>query len=147
MRKLYQTKVISQTVMENAPKIDCPEVIEAYWQNTIVKDPIFDPEKEFLVVFNLNTRYNLKNWNIVSMGSVNESLAHPREIFRNAVASAAYAIVIVHNHPSGDSSPSEADHRMTRRIHQAGEILCIKVLDSIIIGNRNRYSFKEAGIL
>jgi len=88
----------------------------------------------------------------ISLGSLNESIAHPREIFRPALIYSAYAVIVVHNHPSGDPAPSEADHRLTRRISEAAQLLQIKLLDHVIIGapagSRLPYfSFKEAGIL
>jgi RadC-like JAB domain len=81
---------------------------------------------------------------------VNESIAHPREIFKPAIVHPAYSFVMVHNHPSGDPSPSDADLRLTRRINEASRILQINLLDHVIIGapapKRNSYcSFKEAG--
>jgi DNA repair protein RadC len=88
----------------------------------------------------------------VSLGSVNESIAHPRDIFRPALISSAYAMIVVHNHPSGDPSPSQSDHSLTRRLGEGAELLQIKLLDHIIIGapaeGRTPYfSFKEAGVL
>jgi DNA repair protein RadC len=83
---------------------------------------------------------------------VNESIAHPREIFRPAVIASAYAVIVVHNHPSGDPSPSQADHSLTRRLAEAAELMQIKLLDHIIIGSQSNhshgyFSFKEAGVL
>ena len=88
----------------------------------------------------------------VSQGSVNESLAHPREVFKPAIVLSAYSFIMVHNHPSGDPSPSEADLRLTRRINEGSRILQINLLDHVIIDapapKRNSYfSFKEAGII
>jgi DNA repair protein RadC len=108
--------------------------------------------KESLRVVLLNTRYHLLRVEEVSLGSVNESIAHPREIFRWALIYSAHAIIVVHNHPSGDPSPSQADHSLTRRLREAAELLQIKLLDHIIIGapakDRQPYfSFKEAGVL
>ena len=65
---------------------------------------------------------------------MNESIAHPRDIFRPAITSSAYAVIVVHNHPSGDPSPSQSDHSLTRRLAEAAELLQIKLLDHIIIG-------------
>jgi DNA repair protein RadC len=83
---------------------------------------------------------------------VNESIAHPRDVFRPAVVSSAYAMIVVHNHPSGDPSPSQTDHSLTRRLAEAAELLQIKLLDHIIIGapseqSAGYFSFKEAGVL
>ena len=108
--------------------------------------------KESLRVVLLDTRYRLMRVEQVSQGSVNESIAHPRDIFHPAVAASAYAVIVVHNHPSGDASPSQTDHSLTRRLAEAAELLQIKLLDHIIIGEPlegqpGYFSFKEAGIL
>ena len=108
--------------------------------------------KESLRTILLDTRYNLIRVEEISLGSVNESIAHPRDVFRPAVIHSAYAVIVAHNHPSGDPSPSQADHSLTRRLREAAELLQIKLLDHIIIGapNENRppyFSFKEMGAL
>ena len=88
----------------------------------------------------------------ISHGSLNESVAHPREIFRPAITYAAYALILVHNHPSGDPAPSDADLRLTRRLNEAAELLQIRFLDHVIIGSadngrRPYFSFREAGVI
>ena len=108
--------------------------------------------KESLRTILLDTRYNLIRVEDVSLGSVNESIAHPRDVFRPALIYSAYAVVVVHNHPSGDPSPSQADHGLTRRLREAAELLQIKLLDHVIIGAPTEgrlpyFSFKEAGVL
>jgi DNA repair protein RadC len=108
--------------------------------------------KESLRVILLDTRYHLMRVEEISLGSLNESIAHPREIFHPALIHCAYALIVVHNHPSGDPSPSEADNRLTRRLQEAAGLLQINLLDHIIIGAPNGssppyFSFKEAGIL
>lgn len=108
--------------------------------------------KESLRAVLLDTRYHLIKIADISLGSVNESVAHPREIFEPAIRHSAYAFILVHNHPSGDPSPSEADHRLTRRLGEAARLLQINMLDHVILGapseHRSPYfSFKEAGVL
>ena len=107
--------------------------------------------KESLRIILLDTRYHMLRIEEVSLGSVNESIAHPRDVFRPAIIFSAYAVIVVHNHPSGDPSPSQADHSLTRRLSEAAELLQIKLLDHIIIGapvqGRPPFSFKEAGVL
>jgi len=100
----------------------------------------------------LDTRYRLIRIEPISSGSVNESIAHPRDVFRPALIYPAYAVIVVHNHPSGDASPSQADHSLTRRLAEAAELLQIKLLDHIIIGapadgSAGYFSFREAGVL
>lgn len=108
--------------------------------------------KESLRILLLDTRYQLIRQEEISLGTMNESLAHPREIFRPALVYSAYAVIVAHNHPSGDPSPSEADHRLTRRLAEAAALLQITLLDHIIIGTPQAgragyFSFKEAGVL
>jgi DNA repair protein RadC len=128
-------------------KLDSPELVYDF-----LAPAMQQLHKESLRVILLDTRYHLLWTEEVSLGSVNESIAHPRDVFRPAVISSAYAVIVVHNHPSGDPSPSQSDHSLTRRLAEAAELLQIKLLDHIIIGapaeGRQAYfSFKEAGIL
>lgn len=128
-------------------KIDSPELVYA-----LLSAEMRVLHKESLRVILLDTRYHLLRIHEVSLGSINESIAHPREVFRPAIISSAHAVIVVHNHPSGDPSPSQADHSLTRRLAEAAELLQIKLLDHIIIGapaeGREPYfSFREAGVL
>jgi DNA repair protein RadC len=128
-------------------KIDSPELA-----NQLVGPEMRRLRKESLRVILLDTRYHLIRVEEISLGSINESIAHPRDVFRPAVISSAYAVIVVHNHPSGDASPSQTDHSLTRRLAEAAELLQIKLLDHIIIGapsegNPGYFSFKEAGVL
>ena len=107
---------------------------------------------ESLRVLLLDTRHGLLEEAEISRGSLNESIAHPREIFKPAIAKGAYAVAVVHNHPSGDPQPSEADRRLTRRLAEAGTLLQIPLVDHVIIGARIAerdpyFSFREAGLL
>ena len=83
----------------------------------------------------------------VSEGSLNQSIVHPREVFSQAVKESAAAIILVHNHPTGDPTPSQEDIAITRRLKEAGEIMGIRVLDHIIIGDGEYLSFVERGVL
>jgi DNA repair protein RadC len=128
-------------------KVDSPELV-----NQLVGSEMRMLRKEEMRVILLDTRYHLIRIETVSTGSVNESIAHPREIFRPAVIASAYAVIAAHNHPSGDPSPSQADHSLTRRLAEAAELMQIKLLDHIIIGAQSSdrpgyFSFKEAGVL
>lgn len=128
-------------------KIDSPELV-----NALVGGEMRMLRKEEMRVLLLDTRYHLIRTEDVSVGSINESIAHPRDVFRPAVIASAYAVIVVHNHPSGDPSPSQADHSLTRRLAEAAELMQIKLLDHIIIGAQSNsspgyFSFKEAGVL
>ena len=108
--------------------------------------------QEVLRVILLNTRLRHVSTVEISRGTINESLAHPREIFRPAVALSAYAVILAHNHPYGDPAPSDADTRLTRRVAEAAKIFQIHFLDHVIIGQRFHgnppyFSFKGAGLL
>jgi DNA repair protein RadC len=104
-------------------------------------------KKEHLLAFLLNARQQLIAKEIISIGTLTASLAHPREIFAPAIGKAAAGVILVHNHPSGDPSPSEEDVRLTKRIAQAGHIMGIDLLDHLIIAENGCYSFKQAGAL
>ena len=81
----------------------------------------------------------------VSVGTLTASLVHPREVFREAIRAAAAAVLLVHNHPSGDPSPSEEDRTVTERLVSAGELLGIRVVDHLIVAEGGHFSFREAG--
>jgi len=109
-------------------------------------------DRESLRVVLLDTRFRLIAISEVSRGTLNESLAHPREIFKPAISHSAYAFILVHNHPSGDPAPSEVDLRLTRRVAECARMLQIQFLDHLVVGSPGRdrpgyFSFKEAGIL
>lgn len=106
---------------------------------------IRDKKKEYLLAFFLNARHQLIAREVISIGTLTASLAHPREIFAPAIGKAAAGVILVHNHPSGDPSPSDEDIRLTQRIAQAGRILGIELLDHVILAERGSYSFKTAG--
>lgn len=101
---------------------------------------------EVFIVLLLDTKMRVIAYHEVGRGSVDRCFAHPRDVFRPAVLANTSAVVIAHNHPSGDSTPSAEDHALTTRLVSAGKILGIEVLDHIIVGNRI-FSFKEAGLL
>ncbi len=108
---------------------------------------------ESLRVICLNTKHKVLAVEEVTRGTLNESLFHPREAYRPALARQAHAVILVHNHPSGNPQPSEADLAVTRRMKQAGELLQIEMLDHVILGapceggGKNFFSFKSEGLL
>ncbi len=106
---------------------------------------IRDKKKEYLLAFFLNARHQLIAREVISIGTLTASLAHPREIFAPAIGQAAAGVLLVHNHPSGDPSPSDEDIRLTKRIAQAGQIMGIELLDHLILAQAGTYSFKTSG--
>ena len=104
-------------------------------------------DKECLKVIMLNRKNKVIGSENVSLGSLDSSVVHPREVFKNAIKKSSASIIICHNHPSGDPTPSVEDINVTKRIKECGKILGIELLDHIIIGNGKYISLKEKGIL
>jgi DNA repair protein RadC len=124
---------------------DTPDKAVEYWRLHIATNPYFNSECECLVILLLNTRRRVRGHQLVTIGTLDTLLVHPREVFRVAVISSAAAVVLIHNHPSGDPSPSEADIRVTRDLIRAGQLIKIDVLDHIIVGNPTYCSLRELG--
>ncbi|MBI4654903.1 MAG: DNA repair protein RadC [Nitrospirae bacterium] len=112
-----------------------------------IRASIKDKAKEHFKLILLNTRNKIIGISTVSVGTLNASLVHPREVFKDAIMHGAYSVVLAHNHPSGDSEPSEDDLMITKRLVEAGKILDIKVIDHIIITKNGYFSFKEKGLI
>ncbi|MDF2648058.1 MULTISPECIES: DNA repair protein RadC [unclassified Paenibacillus] len=104
-------------------------------------------QKEHFVCLFLNTKNHLLAQETLSMGSLNASIVHPREVFRAAIKRSSASIICVHNHPSGDPTPSPEDIQLTHRLMEAGTIIGIEVLDHVIIGDQRFISLKEQGFM
>lgn len=104
-------------------------------------------DREHFVVLHLDGKNRIAARETVSIGSLNQTIVHPREVFKTAVHNGSAAIICVHNHPTGDPMPSQEDIYITRRLCSAGELIGIKVLDHIIIGQDNYLSFVETGYM
>jgi DNA repair protein RadC len=100
-------------------------------------------DKEYLMILHLDSKNRVIKDEIISIGTLNNTLIHPREIFKSAIKESSNSIILVHNHPSGDPTPSEEDEEMTKRMFDAGDLLDIKILDHVIIGKDEFYSFRE----
>jgi DNA repair protein RadC len=130
-----------------APLLDTPErVFDTFGSE------FMGLRQESLRVLLLDAKLRLIRSEEIMRGSVSECMAHPREIFRHAIIQSAYAVVVLHNHPSGDPAPSAADIRITRSLREAAQLLQINLIDHIILGSPDGgrvpyYSFKEAGHL
>lgn len=153
-KKAFEFKLTRVSEAGPSKKIDSPELAYGFWNETIRKREWFQENKEHLVVLMLNTRHNIAGHNLVSIGSLNECLAHPREIFAPVLCGGAFAFILMHNHPSGDPSPSRADRELTRRIAEGAGLFQVKFLDHVIVGHpedgvfREPYfSFREMGLL
>lgn len=105
-------------------------------------------DREYFWALALNTKNQLIKTVEVSIGSLNASIVHPRELFKEAVHLSAASVVVVHNHPSGDPTPSGADTQLTRRLVRAGDVLGIEVLDHVVIGDNGAHaSMRELGLM
>ncbi|MDP2919063.1 MAG: DNA repair protein RadC [Dehalococcoidia bacterium] len=111
-----------------------------------VRNHLKEKKKEYFVTILLDTRGQVIKHCEVSVGSLDSSIVHPREVFKEAIAASAASVILVHNHPSGDPTPSEEDIGMNKKLTAAGELLGISVLDHLIIGNPEFLSFKAKGI-
>ena len=132
---------------ESMIQMDRPQKAEAYWRLHIASAPDFNADVECVAVLFLNTKLRIKGHYVVSKGVLNEALVQPREVFRLAIMAAAYGIVLMHNHPSGEPEPSDADRAFTRRVSDAGHILRIELCDHVIVGHDRYFSFRESGLL
>jgi DNA repair protein RadC len=106
----------------------------------------YQSKEHFMALF-LSTKNHVIARAIISVGSLNASIVHPRELFREAISYSAAAVILVHNHPSGDPTPSQEDISLTKQLVEAGNLLTISVLDHVIIGDGKYVSFKEKGII
>lgn len=113
----------------------------------LLKGFLQDEDRENFIIVCLNTKNAPTSLCTISVGSMNASIVHPREVFRPAIATNASGIILSHNHPSGNPEPSSEDMETTKRLVEAGNILGIKVLDHIIIGFNNWISLKERGLI
>lgn len=128
--------VCEREAKENKEKCNSPEKIY-----NICSD-LKHKRKEHFYCLTLNSKYELLKKHKIAVGIANSCLVHPREVFYPAIKDNAIAIIIVHNHPSGELSPSSKDDAVTKRLKEAGSILSIEVIDHIIIGN-GYYSYQE----
>ena len=103
--------------------------------------------KEYFICLHLDGKNRVLAVDICSTGSLNQSIVHPREVFKVALLSSAAAVIFVHNHPSGCPDPSSEDRTITKRLAEAGELLSIRVLDHVIVGTEGYVSFVERGLL
>jgi DNA repair protein RadC len=122
---------------------ETPEQAAAYWRLHLETHPYFNPECECFVVLLLNTRKRVKGHQLVTIGTMDTLLVHAREVFRTAIVSSAASVLLLHNHPSGDPTPSEADIKVTRDLIRAGQLLKIEVVDHVIIGRATAKRAKD----
>ena len=148
VKKKIQAKRVDivslKVVKESSVLYETRKITNPYDAFRLVKNFLENSDREKFVVACLDTKNQPVNIQVVSIGSLNSAIVHPREVFKIAVLSNASSIICFHNHPSGNINPSGEDENITRRLKECGEILGIGLVDHIIVGDRDRYfSFKE----
>jgi DNA repair protein RadC len=124
---------------------DTPQKAADYWRLNIATNPYFNRECECFAALMLNVRNRVRGHQLLTVGTMDTLLVHPREVFRGAIIAGAFSIVIMHNHPSGEPEPSEADIRVTRDLIRAGRLVKIEIFDHVIVGNPKHASLRELG--
>jgi DNA repair protein RadC len=148
VKRIYRIpKWKTALVKEGSIPVECKRIGSPADIFNAVQEFLKDADREYFLILVLNTKNNITGVNVVSIGNLNSSLVHPREVFKAAILGNAAAIILVHNHPSGDATASNEDLKITRRLAEAGKILGIEVLDHVVIGDGCWYSLKEKGIL
>lgn len=130
-QRLFEPVSITKIVINSLK--DTIQVVKSY----------ADKKQEYLLCLYLNARHELLAQEVIGMGTLNSLRIEPREIFRPAFSSPCAGVIVVHNHPSGDPAPSDDDILFTKRIHEAGEVIGIPLLDHVIIGSHSCYSFRD----
>jgi DNA repair protein RadC len=128
-------------LLRDAVRIDCAKDVLP-----LVAD-IAGKQQEYFLCISLNGANEVIEKRVVTIGLLDKSPVHPREVFADVIADRAAAVIFAHNHPSGDLQPSEADRRMHDQLTEAGRILGIRVLDHVIVTRKGYYSFQEAGLI
>ena len=129
-------------VDENNIKFNKAQIIYDYFKNKVI-----NLKQENLIAIFLDNKIRMINYKVIFIGTINNSISHPREIFKEAMNNSAVYVILIHNHPSGDSNPSVADKKFTLQIYKTSKIVGIPLLDHIIIGKNNYYSFYDNGEL
>lgn len=155
IREVRAQVVHDSAEIETAPRIlNAPAASVLFWREIVENHPMFDPEKEAACVVMLNRRSAVRGWHFLSLGTATAALVHPREVLRICLVAGACAFVVMHNHPSGDPSPSAADLNATRNLREAARAVDLSFVDHCIIGRvaadprcQGFYSFRGAGII
>jgi len=142
MSLLELSKRIAKERHEPNTKISSPLILSQYFMELLRHE-----HKECFVVTFLDAKCKMMGYQIISTGSLTASVVHPREVYKIAIQKSAYSIIVLHNHPSGDPSPSKEDIQITERLKKVGELIGIPLLDHIIIGDGIYKSLKEESYL
>lgn len=143
LRYVKEQSVPYMDYMEENPVSSPSKVAE-------IMNDIFELDEraeEYFYILCLNTKNQITSISEVSHGTINASLVRPAEVFKRALMANANSLILVHNHPSGMTSPSKEDRDITKRLQEGGELLALRVLDHVIIGHNDYFSFKEHGMI
>jgi len=141
---VYKIKMVKEDTVEYNNTIKSPADVASLAREVL---EMHEMAEEHFLILCLNTKNKIAGVHTVSIGSLNASIVHPREVFKAAILNNANGIICLHNHPSGDPEPSREDIEITHRLVNAGSILGINVLDHIIIGDGRYISLKEQGMM
>ena len=157
MVPLYRTQLVREKEVATAwragqldaygyPQITSPDAVENLMLTMFGADSL---DKEIFCIFMLDTKNRIIGVTKVSEGSLNSSIVHPREVFKPALIAGAASIIVSHNHPSGDPSPSREDIEVTRRLSEAGKLVGVELLDHVVIGygHPSNFSLKQKGLM
>ena len=152
LTRRFVASVVREDPVPSSP-LDAPDAVLAFWREVIARQPDHEPDKESLAVILLTVRLRPFAWHRVSVGTLGETTAHPREVLRPVLIGAAGGFLLVHNHPSGETTPSKSDRELTERMTKAAELLQIRFIDHVIVTDAERmvpgcppcFSFREAG--
>jgi DNA repair protein RadC len=142
---IYRVSLVrdGQITMSERPQITDPKSVA-----DLLYDYLCDKDREYFILLMLDTKNRVIGMNVVSIGILDSALVSPREVFKAALLANAASVIVSHNHPSGDPTPSAEDKRITQRLVEAGNIIHIAVLDHIIIGEQGQFvSLKERGLM
>ena len=142
MLQFCEVRTQYRVLMEERPLFATPASVAAWLMGQFDGEPV-----ECVGVLCLDIKHRATRWEITSRGTLDTAMMHARDIFRTAVAQNAAAVIVAHNHPSGDPEPSRQDIETTTRLKAAGELLGVGLLDSIIVGGARYFSFQERGKL
>lgn len=135
-------KRVTQSQRRILGEIKSPKMVADFFKEELRHEK----KEKFIAVF-LNTKNMITNYEVISVGSLSASIVHPREVFNRAIRKSAAAIILVHNHPSGNPAPSKEDHHITERLFKVGEVVGIRILDHLIVAGDEYYSFKEMDLI
>lgn len=142
MSLLEMSKRLASRTYKVSEPLTSPKAIASLFMESLRHEK----SEQFITLY-LDAKCRLMSYDLVSKGSLTASIVHPREVYKGAIHKSAYSIVALHNHPSGDPTPSKEDVQITKRLYEVGQILGIQLIDHIVIGDRSYVSLKEQGYL